>query len=207
MTSPQLQSRVAPSLRVEEKRRRRRREILHAALEAFRERGYHRTTLDHIAARVGVGKTALYHYFRDKEAILYTCHREALAEVEAVLHAAGALATDGAGRLRFVIREHVRVMLETLEGSPLAFETPALSGLHAAEVIGRRDRYEAGVRALIEQGVSEGALRPVDAKLAAFVIFGAINWVARWYRPGGALKAEELGSRFADYLLEGLTCR
>ena len=60
---------------VRDKRERRRAEILHAALRAFREQGYHATTLDDIAEHVGVRKTALYHYFPDKEAILYECHR------------------------------------------------------------------------------------------------------------------------------------
>lgn len=48
------------SQRVLEKHRRRREEILHAALRAFGEKGYHGTTLGHIAERIGVQKTALY---------------------------------------------------------------------------------------------------------------------------------------------------
>ena len=75
------------SPRILEKRRRRRAEILHAALQAFGEKGYHITTLAHIAARVGVQKTALYHYFPGKEAILYACHQESLAEVNRLLEA------------------------------------------------------------------------------------------------------------------------
>ena len=70
-----------PSPHVREKRERRRAEILHAALIAFRENGYHTTTLDDIAERLNVRSTALYHYFPDKESILYECHRESLAEM------------------------------------------------------------------------------------------------------------------------------
>lgn len=199
--------RSVPSARIQAKRSRRRREILRAALEAFRERGYHATTLDQIAARLGMRKTALYHYFPDKEAILYTCHREALDEVESLFQQALTLPGTAAERLRFVIREHVRVMAETLDGSPLAFETTSLSPVHAAEVIARRDAYERAVRAAIEEGVREGSFRPVDSKIAAFAIFGAINWIARWYRPDGSMQAVELGSQFADHLTGGLTCR
>ncbi|MBI4501762.1 MAG: TetR/AcrR family transcriptional regulator [Gemmatimonadetes bacterium] len=195
------------SARVREKRVRRSREILHAARVAFRERGYHGTTLDDIAARLGVQKTALYHYFPDKETILYTCHWEALEEVEQILGQALQREASSAARLRYVIKEHVRVMTETLEGSPLTFETTALSPTHAAQVIQRRDRYENGVRALIEQGIAQGEFRRVNSKIAAFAIFGAINWIARWYRPEGSLHAEELGSQFADHLTGGLTCQ
>ena len=76
---------TAGSPHVREKRQRRRQDILHAALRAFRENGYHATTLDDIAEHVGVRKTALYHYFPDKEAILYECHRESLGEIEQLM--------------------------------------------------------------------------------------------------------------------------
>ncbi len=191
---------------IREKRERRRAEILHAALRAFRERGYHATTLEDIADLVGVRKTALYHYFPDKEALLYECHRESLAELERIL--AGARKLDSAHeQLAYVIREHVRVMIETLEGSPLAFEVPALSAPRQKEVIAGRDRYERALRKIITDGVAAGDFRPVNAKTAVFAILGAINWIARWYRPEGALHAEELGAEFAEHLLGGLTCR
>jgi TetR/AcrR family transcriptional regulator len=207
MSHPVRSAQVVPSPRVREKRQRRRREILHAALRAFRERGYHETTLAGIAAQLGIRSTALYHYFPDKESILHACHREALEEVEGILRQALLRFPSAPDRLRFVISEHVRVMTDTLEGSPLALETSSLAPAHAEEIIGRRDRYESAVRAIIEQGVATGQCRPVNSKIATFAIFGAINWIARWYRPDGSLGPAELGSQFADYLTGGLTCR
>ena len=73
-----------------------------------------------------------------------------------------------------------------------------------AEIIAARDRYENVLRDLIEKGIKDGEFRAVDPKLAVFGILGAINWIARWYRPEGALHAAELGDRFADYLIGGL---
>jgi AcrR family transcriptional regulator len=194
------------SVRVREKRRRRRAEILHAALRAFRENGYHGTTLDDIAEYVGVRKTALYHYFPDKEAILFECHRESLAEVRRLVKDAHAQFGTATGRLSHIIRAHVRVMTETLEGSPLAFEVTALSPDHQKQVIAARDRYERGLRKIVAQGIEAGEFRPVNPKAAVFAILGAINWIARWYRLEGALHAPELGAEFADHLVGGLTC-
>ncbi len=195
---------ASPSPHVREKRRRRRAEILHAALIAFRENGYHTTTLDDIAERLGVRKTALYHYFPDKESILYECHRESLAEIQRLMEEARACCETAREQLSYLIREHVRVMTETLEGSPLAFEVPALSGQRRAEIVAARDRYERALRELIVQGIKDGEFREVDPKLAVFAILGAINWIARWYRPEGAVHAPELGAQFADYLVGGL---
>lgn len=190
---------------VRDKRERRRAEILRAALRAFRDKGYYATTLDDIAEHVGVGKTALYHYFPDKEAILYECHRESLAEVRRLMENAPVDLQSATDRLAFVIKEHVRVMIETLEGSPLAFEVTALSAERQAEVIEARDEYERGLRSIIDTGVESGEFRPVDSKVAVFAILGAINWIARWYRTDGAIQAPELGEQFANYLVGGLT--
>jgi TetR/AcrR family transcriptional regulator len=193
------------SAHVQAKRDRRRKEILHAALRAFREHGYHGTTLDDIAERFGVRKTALYHYFPDKEAILYACHRESLAELERIVGGARKLET-ATEQLAHVIREHVRVMTDTLEGSPLAFEVTALSAERQRDVIAGRDRYERALRRIIARGVAAGEFRPVNPKTSVFAILGSINWIARWYRPEGALHAAELGVEFAEHLVGGLTC-
>jgi len=200
---PTVQSR---SPRIQAKRVRRRAEILHAALRAFRERGYHATTLDDIAEHVGVRKTALYHYFPDKDSILYACHRESLAELDRILADTRRIAT-ASGKLAHVIREHVRVMTDTLEGSPLAFEVASVSPARREELIEGRDRYERSVRRIIEQGIRKGEFRKQDAKVAVFAIFGAINWIARWYRPDGPYHAGELGDQFAEYLVGGLKKR
>ncbi len=200
-----LQKRPSPHVRA--KRRQRREQILHAALRAFREKGYHATTLEDIARRLGIRKTALYHYFPDKEAILYECHRDSLLEVSRLVREARRQFATPTERLGYVIREHVRVMTDTLEGSPLAFEVTALSPQHQRRVITLRDAYEQDLRQIIEDGIRREELQPVDPKVAAFAILGAINWIARWYRPDGPIHAPELGQQFAAHLVGGLTCR
>jgi len=191
---------------VHAKRERKRAEILHAALRAFRDKGYHATTLGDIAEHVGVRKTALYHYFPDKQSILVACHRESLAELDRIIKDTRELAT-ASEKLAYVIREHVRVMTDTLEGSPLAFEVTALPKAQQAELIAGRDRYERAVRKIIEQGMKRGEFRAQDAKIAVFVILGAINWIARWYRAEGPVHAPELGEQYAEHLLGGLKKR
>jgi AcrR family transcriptional regulator len=199
-------SRMPATPHVREKRRRRRSEILHAALRAFRDHGFHGTTLDDIARHLGVRKTALYHYFPDKQSILTECHKESLVELQRILAEARRLGSPSE-KLAHIIREHVRVMTETLQGSPLAFEVRAFSPARQKTMIRQRDRYEHEVRKIVEEGIRRGELRKVDAKVATFAILGAINWIARWYRPEGELHAAELGEAFVDQILGGLRKR
>ena len=193
---PTSHSSSPPSRHVREKRQR-----LYNAL-----RKLHATTLDDIAEHLGVRKTALYHYFPDKEAILYACHQESLAQLDRILKGTRRFET-ATERLAYVIREHVRVMTDTLQGSPLAFEVGAFSPERQGEIIAARDRYERALRRIIQQGIADGEFRQADAKIAVFAILGSINWIARWYRPEGSLHADELGMQFADHLLGGLTCQ
>jgi TetR/AcrR family transcriptional regulator len=192
-----------PSPHVRAKRERRRAEILRAALAAFRDHGYHATTLDDIAAGLGVRKTALYHYFPDKQSILLACHRDAIADLERILAAARPLSTAEL-RLRHVVREHVRVMTDALGGSPLAFEVTSLAPEQQTEIIAARDRYERELREIVALGMRQGTFRRGDPKLAVFILLGALNGIARWYRPGGAWDAAALGEAFAGQLVGGL---
>jgi AcrR family transcriptional regulator len=168
--------------RIREKRRTRRAEILDAALRSFREKGYYATTLDDIAERVGVRKTALYHYYPDKQALLFECHRESIAELD-------------------------RMMTESRGGTPVAFEVTALSAERHAPLIEGRDRYEHELRRIIDRGMRDGELRRGNSKVAVFVLLGALNWISRWYRPEGEFHASELGGEFVENLLGGLERR
>jgi TetR/AcrR family transcriptional regulator len=197
---------AATSNRARDKHSRRRAEILQAALRAFHDQGYYATTLEDIAGVLGLQKTALYHYFPDKEALLYACHLESLAELGRLVPEARARFRRASDQLAHVIREHVRVMTDTLQGSPLAFEVTALAPAHQREIIAGRDAYERALREIIERGIHAGELRRTNPKIAAFAILGAINWIARWYRPEGPFHARELGEQFAEHLLGGLTC-
>ncbi len=190
-----------------DKHRKRRDEIVTAALRAFREKGYHAVTLDDIARRIGVRQTALYHYFPDKESILYECHRMALAELRRLLGRATDRFDSPVQRLHYLISEHVHVMTETLLGSPSAFEVSSLSPGHQQKVIAGRDEYERALRNTIQEGIDDGVFRPVDPKVAAFVILGAINWIARWYSPDGSSDSSVLGREYAEHLVGGLTCQ
>ena len=84
-------------------------------------------------------------------------------------------------------------MTDSDEGSPLAFEVPALSPPLQSQVVHARDQYERGLRDIIAEGVQRGEIRAVDPKIAVFVILGALNWIARWYQPKGTVDSRRPG--------------
>jgi AcrR family transcriptional regulator len=185
----------------------RRIDILRAAAAAFRRHGYHGASTEAIAQALGMRKSHLYYYFRNKEEILFVLHDwsaslllERLAEVQ----------TSGAPvvqKLRDLIRAFVRMIIDELHGTALTLDLEPLSKDALRKVVRKRDRFERGVRALVQEGMDRGELAPGSAKLKTFAILGAVNWISRWYSPQGPATSDEIGTAFADALLFGLEAR
>lgn len=71
-------------------------------------------------------------------------------------------------------------------------------------MIARRDRFDQGVRRVIDHGMQAGQFAPANVKFLSFAILGAVNWIPRWYKPSGPANSSEIADQFADYLLAGL---
>jgi TetR/AcrR family transcriptional regulator len=72
-------------------------------------------------------------------------------------------------------------------------------------VIARRDVFDRGLRAIIQDGMEQGLFAPGDPKMVAFAVMGAVNWITKWFDPAGAMTSDEIATAFADYLVGGLT--
>jgi AcrR family transcriptional regulator len=182
----------------------RRIEILKSAAAAFRRRGYHGASVDEIASALDMTKGNLYYYFHNKEEILFACHDYSLDELLTLMDEVRAEATRPDAKLRKLILAFIHMMLDELQGTALTLDLQALSPALMRRVIAKRDRFDRGLRDIIQQGVDQGIFRPGDPKMIGFAIMGAVNWITRWFDPAGPLSSDEIGQRFADYLVGGL---
>src|SRR6266851_573795 len=94
--------------------------------------------------------------------------------------------------------------LDELHGTALFLDLEAMSPAHLKTIIAGRDRFDHGMRKVLEEGIRSGAFVQADAKLLSFAILGAVNWIPRWYSPDGPASSQEIADRFADYLIAGL---
>jgi AcrR family transcriptional regulator len=179
-------------------------DILKSAAKAFRKLGYHGATVEQIANALHMKKGNLYYYFKNKEEILFACHQYSLDQLTQLLDRVQAGATAPDEKLRELIVAFVHTILDELHGTALFLDLEALTAPHLKAVIVRRDRFEHGVRRLIEEGMANGTFAANDPKLLAFALFGAVNWIPRWFDPHGSATSQEIGERFADYLIAGL---
>lgn len=182
----------------------RRIEILKSAAAAFRRRGYHGASVDEIASALEMTKGNLYYYFRNKEEILYACHDYSLDILLALMDQVRAEPTSPADKLRRLILAFIHIILDELQGTALTLDLQALSPGLLKRVIAKRDRFDQGMRAIIQQGIDEGLFAPGDPKMIEFAIMGAVNWITKWFDPAGPMTSEQIGQAFADYLIGGL---
>jgi AcrR family transcriptional regulator len=182
----------------------RRVEILKSAAAAFRRRGYHGASVDEIASALEMTKGNLYYYFQNKEEILFACHDYSLDILLGLLEDVQAEPSPPDEKLRRLVLAFVSILLDELQGTALTLDLQALSPPLLEKVIARRDRFDQGVRAVIQQGMDEGVFVPGDPKMISFAILGAVNWITKWFDPAGPLTSDQIGEAFADYLVGGL---
>ena len=185
----------------------RRIEILKSAAAAFRRRGYHGASVDEIASALDMTKGNLYYYFQNKEEILFACHDYSLDELLALMDQVRAESNGPDDKLRKLILAFIHMMLDELQATALTLDLQALSPTLMKRIITKRDRFDHGLRAIIQQGMDDGLFRPGDPKLIGFAIMGAVNWTTKWFDPGGPASSDEIGAAFADYLVGGLLNR
>jgi TetR/AcrR family transcriptional regulator len=182
----------------------RRIEILKSAAAAFRRRGYHGASVDEIASALDMTKGNLYYYFENKEEILFACHDYSLDELLALMDEVRAEPTRPDDKLRRLILAFIHMMLDELQATALTLDLQALSPALLNRIITKRDQFDHGLREIIQQGMDDGLFRPGDPKMIGFAIMGAVNWITKWFDPAGPMTSQDIGERFADYLVGGL---
>jgi AcrR family transcriptional regulator len=176
--------------------------ILEEAVKLFYERGFTGTTLDDIAAELGVTKPFIYTHFRGKvELLAALCKPTIEMSLEAIVSASARSGTP-TERLRHAITDFTKVVLQRQPNIAIYFrEEKNLSREALAEITALRKRFDHLLSALLLEGVAAGEFEIEDHSIAALALGGMISWAYTWYRPGGRLTIEQTASHMADLAL------
>jgi len=181
---------------------------LQTAADLFRERGYRATTLDHIAARLGMSKASLYKSFHAKEEMLAVISRRTIETFTRELALVLRSSLTPEEKLRRVVRDHVRFVIANRSFLTVFFSEEAnLPARLARALAQQKDRYDKGIESLVIDGVKQGVFRDVPPRLVVFGVLGMLNWVYKWYNPRGRWGAEEISAAFLSLVEGGLLRR
>ena len=177
--------------------------IIEEAVKLFYERGFTGTTLDDIAAELGVTKPFIYTHFRSKvELLAALCTPTIEMSLAAVEDAAKGPDTP-TKRLRRAIVDFTHVILSRQANIAIFFREEKNLAPEALDEINRlRKRFDRKLSSLIAEGVAAGEFTVADVGLAALVIGGMISWAYTWHRPDGRLGIDELSERMAELTLQ-----
>ena len=181
--------------------------IVRAAAQCFNRSGFHGTSMDDIAERLGVTKAALYRYVSNKHELLYASFNMAMDSSLATLDAAERQGSSGLEKLRAAVSGYLTELIGKLGHPVVLLEDKALLPEQQRAIIRRRDQAERRYRALVEEGIRDGSIGPCNPKIAVFALMGAINWVPKWYRPDGELSAAAVVEALVDLITSGLAAR
>lgn len=164
--------------------------VLAMSVRVFNERGFDATSIEDLARALKVGKSAIYHHVGSKDALLGLALDHALTGLEEVAEQARALPGPAIAKLEMLVRGSVQVLVERLPYVTLLLRVRGNSAveLHALE---RRRQLDHLVAGLVKDAVGQGDLRPdTDPAVTARLLFGLVNSLAGWVRPGRRRSAD-----------------
>ncbi|WP_427172324.1 TetR/AcrR family transcriptional regulator [Arthrobacter sp. 92] len=178
--------------------------VLQIAVEVFNRHGYDATSMGILAENLGISKSAIYHHVPSKGDLLKLALDQALGGLEAILEEPRAQTGTAEARLEFVLRQTVSVLVERLPFVTLLLRLRGNTDIER-DAMERRRAFDHKVAELISAARDEGSLRKdIDPRTVTRLLFGTINSIVEWYKPGGSLSPEKLADDVITMAFKGL---
>ncbi len=181
--------------------------VLRAAVRMFNERGFHATSLDDVAASLGISKPTIYHYLGNKDQVLLECVTSGLGQILEASETVRSEPGSGLDRLCRFLERYAEINMDDFGRCVIRTGDEALSPESAIRFRALKRDIDTAMRGLIADGIADGSIATDDPKLLAFSLAGALNWPARWFRQDGPDTAETIARRMVEILKQGFVPR
>jgi TetR/AcrR family transcriptional regulator, cholesterol catabolism regulator len=180
-------------------------DILDAAAQVIRQKGFHGASMSDIAEAVNLQKASLYHHVESKQEILLALLDRALDMLTDHIAAISAQAIPADEKLRQMIRGYLSALAENADlTAVLLFEHRSLDKKSHARHVPHRDTFEGLWREVLNEGGRAKIFDCKDTGMAVRALMGVMNWTLTWYRPNGGKSIEQIADEYADLMLKGL---
>jgi AcrR family transcriptional regulator len=180
-------------------------DILDAAAQVIRQKGFHGASMADIAEAVNLQKASLYHHVSSKQEILLALLDRALEMLFEQVDIIAKQPLPADVKLRQMVQVYLRLLADNSDLSTvLLFEHRSLDAAQHKRHIPNRDRFEALWRDTLDEGVKNGLFDCSDTALATRALMGVLNWTVTWYRSNGPLSIEQIADQYTTLLLNGL---
>ena len=178
--------------------------ILTQAAQLFAKRGYASTSMNQVAEACNLSKATLYHYYRDKYSLLVSIAEGHVTRLAALVEDEQALLLAGEARLRYFIHRIVEAYAGAQDAHRVLTEDVKFLQADDRERVLGKERL---VVAAFSRAVTEMRPELANAYLAGpltMLLFGMVNWMFTWIKPGGRLDHAAMGPIVADLFIGGV---
>jgi AcrR family transcriptional regulator len=183
--------------------------LLAVAVMVFNERGYDGTSMEDLSRRLGISKSSIYHHVSSKEDLLALAFDRALDGLFCVADEVKESGEPAIVRLERLVRGSVQVLADRLPYVTLLLRARGNTGTERA-ALARRRQFDQIVADLVAAAEQDGDIRPdVNPAVTARLLFGLVNSLVEWYRPGraAATPTTELADAVCAVAFDGLRIR
>ncbi|MCS7477193.1 TetR/AcrR family transcriptional regulator [Umezawaea endophytica] len=178
--------------------------LLLVAVKLFNERGYDGTSMEDLARKLGITKSAIYYHVPSKDELLRLAVDRALDGLFAVVAEVDNLPGRAIDRLEHVLRGSVAVLVERLPFVTLLLRVRGNTKVERA-ALARRREFDHLITDLVKQAEAEGDVREgLDPATVARLLFGMVNSLTEWYRPRRGSDHAELADTVCHMAFDGI---
>jgi AcrR family transcriptional regulator len=183
--------------------------LLDAAAEIFAEKGYHHASIRDLSKRAGVSLSGLYYYFSSKEELLFMIQDRSLRRVLSELREKLEDLDNPEERLRALVYNHVAFFAQNMAAMRvITNEYDSLEGKYRTKIRELRLEYsDLCTELLRDVRRFTGAGDVVPLNVATFALFGMMNWIYAWYRPGSNVPIDRLAEHLYRLFVGGFIGR
>jgi len=181
-------------------------QIVNAAAEVFREKGYKEARLEDIASEVGMLKGSLYYYIDKKEDLLYEVVKRPLNEMTSKLKQIANSDENPKTKLEKALKNHVKSFEKYQSELFVWISIEWFKSEFGGKIAELGDEYDRLFRKIVKEGIEAKEFRgDLDPKLMVFAIFGVYNYMQRWYSPNNGYSMQEVGEQFDQFVLQAIS--
>jgi AcrR family transcriptional regulator len=185
-----------------------REDILDAAAQVFRQKGFHGASMADIAGAVNLQKASLYHHVSSKQEILLALLDRALEMLTEHISAVTSQDLPPDQKLRRMIHAYLSALIENIDlASVLLIEHRSLDRKLHLRHVPLRDKFEGLWRDVVKEGVKAGVFICDDPALTVRALMGIMNWTITWYRTDGPKSVKQIADEYTDLLFKGLLAK
>ena len=181
----------------------RREENVRAAIEIINTKSYALATMTGIAATLDLRDAALYHYFPNKQALAYACHRYSMERLEHLLRTTDQTDASGEDKLRHVIRN---MLVDAAQNGPQLYfgDYSYLDTAQRKVVAAWADRLRVLLVKFLKEGMADGSIVQCEPELVVQLIMGMLIGMAKWVPQIDGLTVDRLMNAIDVSVFRGL---